>query len=169
MPDTMQQLQIEEDDRHQQRQWRFERIGWAVMATLLLGGLLGAFGDGPLSRAQAGRPDTLSVDYDRLQRAKAPTEYRFQANPGLVRDGQLRLRFDAALLEQVELQSIIPDPESVRSGPGYTEFVLAMDPSPGRQSADVVFRFQPVRFGHVRGRVTAAGAEPLVIDQYIYP
>ncbi len=168
MPTTNESIQIDDDPAYQQREWRFERIGWVVMAVLLVAGLLGLLGYGPLSRTQAGTPGTLTVDYDRLQRASAPSEYRFHATPTLARDGQLRLRFDNALLAEIELNSVLPEPVQMRSGPGYTEFVFAMDPADG-PPARLQFQFHPATFGRVRGRVTAAGAQPLVIDQIIFP
>jgi hypothetical protein len=162
-------LQIEEDRTHSRREWRFEHVGWAVMALLLAAGLLGLFGYGPLSQASAGEPGTLTVTYDRLQRAGAPSEYRFTVAPSLSRDGVFRLRFDDALLEEVDIQSIIPEPEHVRSGAGYTEYEFAMDAARG-PPARIQFQLQQATFGHVRGNVTAEGAAaPLVIDQFILP
>lgn len=165
---TQSRFQIDEDRRHQRHEWRVERIGWVLMAALLVAGLLGLLGYGPLSRAHAGEPGTLTLEYDRLQRSSAPTEYRFEAAPSLVRAGRLRLRFDDALLDEVEMQSIIPEPTEMRSGPGYTEFVFAMDAGKG-SPARIQFQFQPATFGHVRGRITADGAAPLVVDQIVYP
>ncbi|MEI7037631.1 hypothetical protein [Fulvimonas yonginensis] len=163
-----QRLQIEEDRDHQYFEWRAERIGWVAMAALLAAGLLGLLGYGPLSRARAGEPGTLSVQYDHLQRSSAPSQYRFVVSPLLVRHGELRLRFDDALLEEVEMKSIVPEPTETRSGPGYTEFVFAMDAT-GKAPGRIQFQYQPTTFGHVRGRVTADGAAPLVIDQIVYP
>lgn len=168
VPTTNESIQIEEDPAHQRREWRFERIGWVVMAILLAAGLLGLLGYGPLSRAQAGTSGTLTVAYDRLQRASAPSEYHIRVAPRLARNGELRLRFDNALLEEIEMNSILPEPLHMRSGPGYTEFVFAMNTGEGPPTR-LQFQFEPTTFGHVRGSVTADGAEPLVIDQIIFP
>jgi hypothetical protein len=168
VPAANESIQIEEYPAHQRREWRIERGGWVVMAALLLAGLLGLLGHGPLSHAVAGTPGKLTVAYDRLQRSSAPNEYRFRASSTLAREGELRLRFDDALLEDIELTSILPEPVQMRSGPGYTDFVFAMDMAEG-PSARIQFQFQPSTFGHVRGCVTAAGTEPLVIDQIIFP
>lgn len=145
-----------------------ERVGWTGFALLLVASLLGLFGNGPLSRAQAGEPGTLLLHYERFQRASAPTEYRFDASPALARDGRLRLRFDERLLEEVELQSVVPEPETVRTGPGYTEFEFSLAPDTG-DAARIVFQFHPSTFGRVRGRITTAGAPPLAIDQLVLP
>lgn len=168
MAKPVQGLQIDENLAHQRREWRIERVGWVVMAALLLAGLLGLFGNGPLSRAQAGEPDGVSVDYERLQRAAAPQTYRFEVDPSLASEGTLRLRFEDTLLEELEFQSIIPEPESVTAGPGYTEFVFAMDPGAG-QPARITMQYQHTTFGHVSGRVAAPGAPTMVIDQIVFP
>jgi hypothetical protein len=153
--------------RHHRAAWKVERTGWAVMALLLLGALLGVFGDGPLSRASAGSPASLSAEYDWLQRASAPTAYKFDVHPSLVRDGTLRLRFDQRLIDAILIDSIVPEPEATRAGPGYTEFEF--DIAPEGKSARVTFHYRPDTFGHRTGRITVAGAPHVTIDQYIYP
>ncbi|MEN5223510.1 MULTISPECIES: hypothetical protein [Pseudomonas] len=39
---------VEEDMRMQQRVWRFERVGWYALVLVVLLGLAGLFGNGPL-------------------------------------------------------------------------------------------------------------------------
>ncbi len=137
------------------------------MALLVLAALLGLLGYGPKSRASAGDAAALSPGYDRGGRAGAPTEYRLHAAPALSGYGGVRLRLDASLLEEVELESIRPEPREVRTGPGYTEFAFATDG--GERPADIVFQFRPATFGHVRGQVATQGAAPLLLDQYVLP
>lgn len=163
-----QRTEISEDRDHQRHEWRIQRAGWALMVLLAVAALLGLLGNGPLSHASAGQPGALVVRYERLQRSGAPTEYRFQADPALVRDGQLRLRFDAALLDEVKLESFIPQPTQVRAGADHVDFVFAVDATPGAP-AGLEMQFEPTTFGRVRGRITAAGAAPLVIDQFVFP
>lgn len=153
--------------RHHRAAWRVERIGWTVMALLLAATLLGAFGDGPLSHARSGSAQGLSVEYDRLLRSSAPALYRFEANPSLARDGVIRLRFDGALIENMELESIVPEPEAQEAGPGFTEFAFRV--APGDRPAKFDFRFRPATFGHRTGGVSVAGAEAVRINQFVYP
>lgn len=167
MTKTVEGLQINEDRAHQRREWRIERVGWGVMGLLLLAGLLGLLGYGPLSRAHGGQSGTFSVEYDRLQRAKAPTGYHFEVDPALARDGVLRVRFEDTLLEEVELVTVIPEPESVRTGAGYFEYAFAV--GRGNRPARITFEFEPTTFGSVSGRVAVPGAAPVAIDQFVFP
>ena len=61
------ELQIDEDMDFQHKEWIAERWGWRIMALVLLAGLLGLFGQGPLSdkTVQSG---SLLVQYGRFER-----------------------------------------------------------------------------------------------------
>lgn len=167
MAKTAKGIEIDEDRAHQRREWRIERVGWVAMAALVLAALLGLLGDGPIGETTAGTRDALRVEYNRLQRAAAPTEYRFAVQPALARDGRVRLRLEDALLEEVHLRAIVPEPASTRAGPGYTEFTF--DVGAGDSPARIVFDFEPTSFGRVTGRVVAEGAPPITLDQFVFP
>lgn len=153
--------------RHHRAAWRVERIAWAVMALLLLATLLGAFGGGPLSHARSSAP-SVELEYERLMSAAAPTEYRLQVQPALAVDGRVPVRIDQALVELMQLQSIVPEPEAVAAGPGYTEFVFRVDPGL-RRPAEIAFQFQPATFGRFRGQLLVAGREALPVSHIVYP
>lgn len=153
--------------RHHRAAWRLERVAWGVMALLLLATLLGAFGGGPLSHARSSA-GPASLEYERLMRAAAPTVYRLRVEPAMAANGRVPVRIDQALVDLMQLQSIVPQPESVTAGPGYTEFVFRVDP--GRQlPAEIVFRFQPATFGRFRGQLLVAGRESLPVSHVVYP
>jgi hypothetical protein len=153
--------------RHHHAAWRVERFAWFVIAVVLAATLAGAFGDGPLSQARVGSGRTFSVEYDRLLRSSAPALLRFHVHPSLRRDGVVRLRMDRSLVERMELESIVPEPLSQASGTGFTEFVFAV--APGTAPASIDLRYRPATFGRFRGEVSIAGADALVIDQFVYP
>jgi hypothetical protein len=109
---------IEEDLPYQRRTWRFERIGWVLMALFVLAALLGATGSGgPLVRVEATTPDgALRIRYDRIQRQGAPTTLRFAARaapPG----GTLDLRLDRVFLDGWRLEPGVPVPTTAAAGP----------------------------------------------------
>lgn len=153
--------------RHHRAAWRVERAGWAVMGLMLLAALLGLFGDGPMSRAHSGSARSLGIEYDRLVRSSAPTQYRFVVNPALATRGQLVLRFDRALVERMELESIVPEPEHQSAGADHTDFLFRIEPGAAPVHIDV--RYRPATFGWQRGRISIAGAHTLVIGQFAYP
>lgn len=153
--------------RHHRAAWRVERVGWALMALALLGALLGLFGDGPMSQTSAGNSAAFEVSYDRFQRSSAPQVYSFAVHPSVVAEGSLYLRFDASLIEGIELDSVVPEPDSVRAASRYTDFVFRVEP--GQGPLRITFRFRPATFGHLTGYVTAPGAPPVEINQFIYP
>lgn len=110
--------------RHHRAAWRVERVGWVIIALLLAATLLGAFGGGPISHARSGSTQALAVEYDRLLRSHAPTEYRFQAHPSVATGGVVRLRIDNVLMDLMEVDSIVPAPDAQMGGVGYTEFAF---------------------------------------------
>ena len=153
--------------RQQRIEWRIERIAWCVMALLLLASLLGAFGYGPISKTKLGQAGTFTVEYERLQRSSAPSEWMLQTAPSLVREGTLRVRVDASLIEAMNIDAVTPEPRSVVAGDGYTEFVF--DVAPGAGEVHVRFDYRPATFGRSRGSIAVAGAPPVRVDQFVYP
>ena len=67
-------LQIEEDMRFQRRMWVAQRVGWSVISLVLLVGLLGGFGDGPLARRTLTTADgKLTARVQRMERHRSPS------------------------------------------------------------------------------------------------
>lgn len=150
----------------QRREWRVERVGWALMAATLLASAVGLFGGGPVSRADA-RAEGVGLRYERFLRRQSPDAYRFSIDGTHVRDGAVRVRFDDALLDALELDRIEPEPDRVEAGPGRVDYVFAA--SAGERPIGVVFFFRPARIGRVAGQVTVDGARPMAVDQFVYP
>lgn len=153
--------------RHHRADWRVERVGLAVIAIILMGALLGVFGDGPLSHGRSGSGQAVSVEYERLLRASAPTQYRFHVDPSLATQGILDLRMDNSLVDLMQVDSIVPEPERQTAGPTYTAFSFRVEP--GTSPASVVFQFRPATFGRHEGQVVVPGAPALSIDHFIFP
>ena len=107
----------------------------------------------------------LVVQYERLQRSSAPSELQVEAASSLVRGASLRIRMDQALVDGMEIDSVVPEPVRVEAGAGYTAFVFAVAPGEG---ARVRFRYRPATFGRCAGLVAVAGTS-VRVDQFIYP
>ena len=150
-------LALERVMPHHRAAWRAERIAWAAGAVALLAGVLGLFGYGVLSDTTVGTRGALQIRYDRLQRSSAPSEYEVTIGAGLASAGALRLRFDQGLVDAMEIADWPLLNALLNTASGAT------------QPARIMFRFRPTTFGHVSGRVAAAGAPPVLLDQFIYP
>lgn len=161
------EFELHEDLRHQRREWRVERVGWALMALLLIAALLGLLGYGPLSHTRARSDDgRLTVAYDRFQRSSALSRYEIEAAPSLVAGDRLRLQFDRHLIDALEIEAVEPQPESVSAGERRTTYEFAAEP--GGQPQRIVIYYRPSTFGRLSGGVTAGGAA-LALDQLVYP
>lgn len=133
----------------QERIWRVERIGWAVLAALLLWALLGGAGNGPLAHASL-RDAGIVLDYERFARRGAPTELtlRWPAADGdsaaTTRREPLMLQLDAAFVEQMGIDFAAAGLQPRRQG---NVVLLEL----GRPDAAGALRLQmhPARAGHL--------------------
>jgi hypothetical protein len=145
---------LERDQRDEvlQREWRFERAGWAALVLILAAGLAGVFGDGAVAAASSRSADgTAVLHYDRIIRRAAPTELelRLAAAPGA--DSVVVVSLTEDNLAAMDVQRVVPEPLLVRAASGRVEYhLLRLDPS----------RAMRVRFSI---RATAMGTHPVVL------
>lgn len=155
-------LQVDQDMAFQRREWAVQRVGWAVGLLILAGALAGLFGHGPLSRAEAGSEDgPLHVRYERIVRNQAPADLRvsFPLDPG----GETTLWLSGALVQRVELRSVVPEPARSWSTPARTGFVFAAPAgsAPGDR-VEAVIRVDIRTIGRLRGELGVEGRDPPV-------
>jgi hypothetical protein len=161
-------LDINDDMRFQERTWLIQRIGWWVMAILVLAGLTGVFAAGPLSRTEVSDPSgALRVEYERFQRRMAPSTLRLHIGPGTLPGDQITLRMSRTLAEATDVEKIVPQPDQARitlSGVEYT-FGTA---EPGG-SASIRFDLNSDEVGLVPAEIALGDREPLRFTIFIYP
>jgi hypothetical protein len=169
-PPVLDGLQIEEDIAFQRRSWRVQRVAWAVMALILLAGLLGVFGSGPLSQATASMPGVLAVEYQRFARYDTPDTLSIRLEPAATGGPAVRVGLDRAYLDHSKIDSMVPPPARVH-GAGdrlVYEFPIA---EPGRPLT-ITLALEPQQIGIVHGRVTLerdGGVETVSFRQLVYP
>ncbi len=107
-------LQVDEDEPLQAREWRFQRVGWGLLASLVIAALLGVFGNGPLSTARAVDPTgQLRVDYDRFVRHVAQTDLVLTIAPTAATAGRVTAVVDQTwFTDAIWLEQISPQPSS---------------------------------------------------------
>lgn len=166
-PRSIHDLEAQDQLRHQRREWIAERIGWGVMALLLLAGMAGLLGQGPLSRDDETSADgKLSLEYERVHRVHAPAclRIRIEQSPS---GGPVQLAIARSFDDATIQDEIVPRPSRVESGDG--ELVYFFDVTGDQPEQLIELRYQYDQFGRFDHALGLRGQEPLRFRQIILP
>jgi hypothetical protein len=139
-------LQISENMREQKREWRVQRIAWAILYPLLFAIIIGLFGKGPISSAQLETASgAVHLKYERFLRYNAPDtlELTVQATSETV-----RVMLDNQYARKIQIEKITPTPTRVISGADTMIFVFSSRASTPMRAE---FYFQPEKIGFLDG------------------
>src|SRR3954447_16988143 len=116
-----------EDMKLQARVWRAERIGWIVMAFLVLAGLFGTFSHGVLSNTIAVSSDgNLSVDYERFARKTARTQFVISLPRASQETRQdTRILLSPGFQRSYDIEVLYPVPTNSSAGAAGLELAFA--------------------------------------------
>lgn len=154
---------LEKQLRFHRSEWRVERIGWAFVALFLVLAFAGLFGGGPLSHASA-QAATGRIEYERFVRDGSPSELVITPAGGAAQ-GVSRVAITAEYLEAFRVESITPEPTTVRMAGGQLVYEFAAS-APG---ASISFHIDPQQLWRHRAVVRIDGGPPLEIWQLTYP
>ena len=160
-------IQLNEDIAFLRREWRAQRIGWLVMGVIVALGLVGLFGNGPISSAEIGSRDGFGVAYERIIRHGAQTDLEFHIAPGLQSDSTLRIYISHDYLRRFRVETIVPEP--VRSGSAGTLVFYDFERPNARQSSRVIFSLTPLGHWSHSATVALPGAAPVRFSQFALP
>lgn len=159
-------LELRHDRGRQRQEWRFERIGWCVLALLIVAALGGAFGDGPLARASASAPAGARVDYERVVRYGTSTMLSLTLPPAAARDTMAVVTLDRAFLNAVDVDDVRPNPLETRASADRVEYHVRRAQADAPMRVD--FTLKGTSAGWRQGRVgTDAGV--VAIRQFVLP
>jgi hypothetical protein len=156
-----------DDSRNERGTWIGQRIGWVMMALVVMMGLGGVFGSGPLSRAAIEAPSGLRLEYERFGRVDQPFDLMLDAPARAASDETVRVGIDDRYLDAVAIEEVVPEPETVDLEKGRTVFVFRVARSEGPHR--VTFRVTPQSSGWLEGQVGAGEESPLPVRHFIYP
>lgn len=161
-------LEIDQDLQFQRRAWVVQRIGWIAMVLIILAGLAGLFGNGPLSTTIKRSADgVVRIEYDRFDRFDSPTALKIFTRPEAARGDELRIHLSRDYMQGVQIQRVVPEPEHTELDNGGITYVFRL--ARPAQEAAVVFHFKMDIVGPLSGQLRAGNAEPLTINQFVYP
>ncbi len=154
---------VDSDLAFHHREWRIQRIGWALVALFLALALGGLFGNGPLSHAGAGNA-AGSIEYERFVRSGLSTE--IVVTPAeRVAGGIHRVAISESYLEAFRIENITPEPTAVR----MTGESLVYEFESAASGASISFHIHPQRLGSHTAEVRIDAGTPLAIRQLTYP
>ncbi|MGE0468283.1 MAG: hypothetical protein AB7L09_04385 [Nitrospira sp.] len=160
------ELEINQDLPFQRRMWKAERIGWSAMAMLLTGGVLGLFGNGPLSWTTAS-DQSLIVEYQRFGRNQAPLQLRIHLPAGLGKDDSVSFQLDRAFVADVQITRITPKPDAEQPISDGIRFLWSSNVGEG--AILVTVSYQPEHIGFLTARISVGDAASVSMRQFVYP
>ena len=159
-------LEIDQDLEFERRQWTVQRVGWVVFLLILIAGLLGLLGGGPLGHADASA-DPLTVGYERFVRKRAPTEIEVQIAPGAASGGEVGVWIERAYLEKFNIEQVIPEPAEMEAAADRIIFHFTV--ADAEQPSQIVFDLQPSEPGRLETRVGLVDGPEVRFSHFIYP
>ena len=135
--------------------------------TLLLAGIGGVFGNGPLSNA-SDASSALRVRYERFLRRESPTELRIDARPQT--SDEARIAVSSDYLHALRLDNILPPPERLEES--GEDVILVFRPARGTESVRITLDATPLHMGILHAHVRAVGDTQdngVRIDQFTWP
>jgi hypothetical protein len=160
------EVAVGEDLEFQRKWWKFERAVWIVFTLILVLTLAGAFGRGPLAKAERQTKDgSLDVKYDRIQRTGTPSIVTVNFGTPAIRSGKVDLYVSENMVKELGAQRVVPSPErTVVGGSGLTYNF----PSSGPPSS-VEFALEPTGPGLRHLTIQVVGLEALNLNIFVMP
>jgi hypothetical protein len=166
-PKRVESLEVAEDLSYQEKEWTVERVGWILMAGLVLLALVGLFGDGPVSSAIRRSQEGFQISYERFDRQMKSSQISLQLPAEAVQEGQIKFWIDRQYLEGVQIEDISPEPESVEvSGERLVYTVQVTDVG---QPVTVKLDVRLQKSGLVEGKAGLEGGDPVSFSQFVFP
>ena len=156
-------IEIEQDLEFQRRSWKVQRVAWIVMLLVVIGAILGVFGNGPLSNASAGDSDAFRVDYQRFVRLDSPEKISFNIGPRP--DSSVTLWLDREWLRNHNVNSIVPEPRETSVDRGRVLYEFMLGPS---QPSKIEFDLETKGYGRIRGHAGLIGGPAISFGQLSY-
>lgn len=160
-------LQIEQDLAFERAEARIQRVTWVVILLVLLAGLAGVFGSGPLSETTTGLPGgPLWVQHHRIARWEAPTP--LQVHLGPARPSALAaVWLPRDFADAHDIERVDPPPLFVEVHPDRLHYVFYA-PDTAAQ-ATVTFTVKANGWGRREAAVGIPGGPEVPLTQIVLP
>lgn len=143
----------------------FERVGWLLVATIVVAAALGAFGGGWLSEREVASADgSFAAQFERFWRAGTPSdlEVRWRAPAG-----EATVWIETAYLRNFVVDVVMPPPVRVAIGADRILYTFLVEGDAAE--AHATFRLSARESGSFGGSLGLAGGQTVSIRQRLYP
>jgi hypothetical protein len=161
-------LDIPSEATFEEKEWKLERFGWAVMALMIVAGALGLLGgEGLLNTIRLGSPDErVWVEYPRVVRSQAPFELKIYsaAEPSFI--GATTVHINKSYADTFIVESASPTVLQHYITPSVISYDFA---TPQDGPASIILRVKPTTFGLKHATISVEGAGSQTFRQIILP
>ena len=152
------------EETFHRREWLVQRVGWSVLAAVLIAACAGLLGNGPLAhRSLISENGELTID--RFARRDGPTTWVIKPSAVGVRGSTFTLRVTSSMLQRVKIEAITPAPRAqamTSNGVLFTFQAIAAN-------TQVLFQVEPQAAGWLRGEFQLGDSNPVAVEQFVYP
>ncbi len=160
------EVSVGEDLEFQRKWWRFENGTWWFFGLILLLDMAGAFGRGPLAKAERRAADgSIDVKYERIERTGTPSFLSIAFGPAAVHDNQVKLFISESVVKELGTQRVVPAPLATQIGDGGLLYTF-----PASQRSPVVeLGLQPSSPGRFHFFMQVPGSAPINAGVTVVP
>jgi hypothetical protein len=167
MGDTLNNLENESVLRHYRREWRIERVGWLAFLAIIVCGVAGFLGPGPLTSLRIESDDgSLALEYYSVEHNAAPGSIILRARPAPGAT-EIRLAMSRSFCDHVKVESIVPVPRSIEARDDEIVCGFAVAGSSPELVVKVGYEYD--KFDVFDHRVALDGGRPIRFRQWVLP
>lgn len=159
-------LDLDEDRGWQDRLWKVQRVGWALMLLFLIAAILGATGSGGFLATASAETGGATIHYPRIARWQAAADMIVELPPS--QSGKVEFELSDRLIEAFGVETVSPTPSAVVATGGGHRFTFDVGPGGGRKT--IVFHLRAMQATlPLRGEARLGEAPPARLDFIVLP
>ena len=167
-PHRVGDLEIEEDLKFQEKEWKIQRAGWVVMLLILVLGLAGIFSTGPLSSTSVDDEEgALTVGFERFVRHGGPSTLTVDVTGDQATNNEVEIWLSQDYLDAVKVEHISPQPKETRGAGDRMIYVFTIDDPSSTLHAS--FSLRPQSIWSLKGEAGVTGGPTVTFGQISYP
>jgi hypothetical protein len=157
------EIEISEEHDHHRRAEAIRKVGRVGMLVIVVAGVSGALGHGPVSKRSAASAH-VKMEYEGLARYNAPQKLKLRVKAA---SEKVQIAINSKFLEQIDIEHIDPQPAEFTLTDKGQVWTFPVANTNGE--ALITINFRPDGYGSNSGELAVDGAEPLQIRQFYFP